>query len=1087
MMEVKEAMGLYREVLRKFTEGFFPGDALESVASYLGAGKAVLFLSKRGSSFMEPKIVHGLDREEMGGVLIPLKPQGLGPHRKYVVLSREFLLQYGMEELAPAGETAVLLPFPSITSPVGAAIFSFPAGARIPEQSSPQWAAAMAVLEKLADFLETGEGGKTGEGTVAALEVGLLSQYIMEKNDLARASSLCLDLLVKLLNMDGGSVYRITWKGEEPVPVPVSARGWMGTGEIISKLLDMGLVDTLRALGEAGEREICLDTGRVASYFPEIRPYFHTFQIRSFLLSPLFDGERLTGFLALFGKSYASIEGVDTELFMELTRKLGRYFGKVVGEKAEPSGTSAGAGLDLEGLCEELTGLSEMAVSPGEFLSGALKAMAIGVGSPMAFSVFRVLSAGEECFQWYSEEVYGGETVFRPGPELSRVVLDLERMSVIRPDSQLMGEMPGGEQAREEGMVLLLVPSRSKEGSLLHGFYFPRERKLSRKQLYHLGTAGTLAVGLAMGVRERRRADGFRRSLEILTDLEGEMASHPDIRRVLKRLAKGGKELLACEKVTILAFDGEGIFHGAVDVEGKASPGGGFPFPRVEGPYTGDFLGLLQSAIEGRTEPGQEGQGDESTLAVPLVGRRGALGHMAFQRGKERPFDEFEGRLAHFLAGQAAAIIESGLEERELKQLVEEYRGLSRFLEQAGSSELRELLESFYRQLGKSEGIDFFLFSLSGETGRKTFIYHRDRELPEESLEELLDARGPFAVELRRSGRLVRNNLNTLSRVAGEDDLVFLGVRSYLALRRRLEGREAWAVFGSPEGGAFDDRRVGLLEKAFGWACALLPPILRLEELQGRVRVLEEVRRSQEEKLKAKTDLINMASHEVRHPLTLIMGFTEILRDYSDLLDGKERKEVLEKLYKASDKLRRSVINMMEVSRLESGRLALNLEEVDLPAILDSLREELLEKYPGSRIKVAVKPGAERIRADRDKLEIILFNLLDNAVKYSPEGSPVEVGAQRSGREVLMEVKDRGRGLTEEEIGYIFQPFRRGEEGTASRVGMGLGLYIVSRLVEAHGGRIEVKSDLGKGSTFVVHLPQPEAMEGYLDTSALTY
>jgi len=460
---------------------------------------------------------------------------------------------------------------------------------------------------------------------------------------------------------------------------------------------------------------------------------------------------------------------------------------------------------------------------------------------------------------------------------------------------------------------------------------------------------------------------------------------------------------------------------------------------------------------------------------------------MAFHRGKERPFDEFEGRLAHFLAGQAAAIIESGLEERELKQLVEEYRGLSRFLEQAGSSELRELLESFYRQLGKSEGIDFFLFSLSGETGRKTFIYHRDRELPEESLEELLDARGPFAVELRRSGRLVRNNLNTLSRVAGEDDLVFLGVRSYLALRRRLEGREAWAVFGSPEGGAFDDRRVGLLEKAFGWACALLPPILRLEELQGRVRVLEEVRRSQEEKLKAKTDLINMASHEVRHPLTLIMGFTEILRDYSDLLDGKERKEVLEKLYKASDKLRRSVINMMEVSRLESGRLALNLEEVDLPAILDSLREELLEKYPGSRIKVAVKPGAERIRADRDKLEIILFNLLDNAVKYSPEGSPVEVGAQRSGREVLMEVKDRGRGLTEEEIGYSFQPFRRGEEGTASRVGMGLGLYIVSRLVEAHGGRIEVKSDLGKGSTFVVHLPQPEAMEGYLDTSALTY
>ncbi|MEJ5185692.1 MAG: ATP-binding protein, partial [Candidatus Geothermincolales bacterium] len=371
--------------------------------------------------------------------------------------------------------------------------------------------------------------------------------------------------------------------------------------------------------------------------------------------------------------------------------------------------------------------------------------------------------------------------------------------------------------------------------------------------------------------------------------------------------------------------------------------------------------------------------------------------------------------------------------------------------------------------------------------GRRVFAFQYDKELPEESLGEISGARGAFVIELRRAGRLVRNNLNTLSRISGEDDLVFLGVRSYVALRARVEGREAVAIFGSSTGGAFDDRKVSLLEKAFGWICSLTPPILKLEDLQGRIKVLEEVRKSQEEKLKAKTDLINMASHEVRHPLTLIMGFTEILKDYSELLSGSERKDVLEKLYRASDKLRRSVINMMEVSRMESGRMAVNMEEVDLASLLGSLKEEMLEKIPGSRIEIAVEPNARMIRADRDKLEIILFNLLDNAAKYSPEGSPVEVKAFRSGREVLLEVRDRGKGLTEEEIGFIFQPFRRGEEGYTSSAGMGLGLYIVSRLVEAHGGRVEVKSDLGKGSTFTVHLPQPEEVGDFLDTSALTY
>jgi len=236
--------------------------------------------------------------------------------------------------------------------------------------------------------------------------------------------------------------------------------------------------------------------------------------------------------------------------------------------------------------------------------------------------------------------------------------------------------------------------------------------------------------------------------------------------------------------------------------------------------------------------------------------------------------------------------------------------------------------------------------------------------------------------------------------------------------------------------------------------------------------------RDQEEKVQMKTDLINMASHEIRHPLTLIMGFSEVLKDYGDSLDAVESHEVVDKLGKAADRLRRSVVNMMEISRLESGKLGMITEEIDLNALLGSLVDELKARSVQHAIEVDVEKGAEKILADRDKLEIILFNLMDNAAKYSPPGGLIEVFAKRTSREVLLGVRDYGQGISEESISFIFQPFRQGEGKEFGPIkGMGLGLYIVNRLTEAHGGRIEVQSEHGRGSTFVAHIPQPEAGE----------
>ena len=326
---------------------------------------------------------------------------------------------------------------------------------------------------------------------------------------------------------------------------------------------------------------------------------------------------------------------------------------------------------------------------------------------------------------------------------------------------------------------------------------------------------------------------------------------------------------------------------------------------------------------------------------------------------------------------------------------------------------------------------------------------------------------------LARTGKVARNNLNTFLRDPGEDDLASKGIRSYMAIGLKGEDIKGVFLLGSTRGAVFGEREANLIEKTANLINSSISMPLRHEAFQGRIRLLEGMYRSQEEKLQSKTDLINMASHEIRHPLTLIMGFSEVLRDYGDTLDEGESKEVADKLHKAADRLRRSVVNMMEVSRIESGQLTVQAEEIDLKPLLMSLTEELKARSIQHEVEVEVEADAETIVADRDKLEIILFNLMDNAVKYSPPGSIVNVFARRSDSEILLGVRDQGQGISEEYLNFIFQPFRKGESKEHGSIkGMGLGLYIVNRLVEAHGGRIEVRSEHGRGSTFIARIPQ---------------
>lgn len=225
-------------------------------------------------------------------------------------------------------------------------------------------------------------------------------------------------------------------------------------------------------------------------------------------------------------------------------------------------------------------------------------------------------------------------------------------------------------------------------------------------------------------------------------------------------------------------------------------------------------------------------------------------------------------------------------------------------------------------------------------------------------------------------------------------------------------------------------------------------------------------------------DFVSIVSHELRSPLTAIKGFAKTLIDRGDRLDPSARARFLSTVDSQADRLARLVDDLLQVARIDSRRLGVEWAEVDLPGLLDELHEQFRTRWSG-RVTVDLPQDLPPIRADRRKLEEVLINLVDNALKYSPKGTQVEVGARAVDDEIQVWVADHGFGIAPEDLATLFQKFQRlSTPATRDIGGTGLGLYIVKGLVEGHGGRIWVSSAPGAGSTFSFALPAaPVALE----------
>jgi two-component system phosphate regulon sensor histidine kinase PhoR len=251
------------------------------------------------------------------------------------------------------------------------------------------------------------------------------------------------------------------------------------------------------------------------------------------------------------------------------------------------------------------------------------------------------------------------------------------------------------------------------------------------------------------------------------------------------------------------------------------------------------------------------------------------------------------------------------------------------------------------------------------------------------------------------------------------------------------------------------------------------------EGIRGAIAVFHDITRLKQLE-KIRQDFVANVSHELRTPLTTIKGYAETLLDGA--LKEDQAFQFVQVIKRHTDRLTKIVEDLLMLSRIETKEFQLKLEVVSARDFIDDVVDFV--KEPAEKKKISVSqneiPSSLAVRADRSYLEQILINLLDNAIKYTPEGGRVVVSAaEKDSKDIQFSVEDNGIGIPKEDLSRIFERFYRVDKGRSKELGgTGLGLSIVKHLVQAHGGRVWVESQPGKGSIFYFTLPKrSESME----------
>ncbi|HUP48943.1 MAG TPA: ATP-binding protein [Thermoanaerobaculia bacterium] len=286
-----------------------------------------------------------------------------------------------------------------------------------------------------------------------------------------------------------------------------------------------------------------------------------------------------------------------------------------------------------------------------------------------------------------------------------------------------------------------------------------------------------------------------------------------------------------------------------------------------------------------------------------------------------------------------------------------------------------------------------------------------------------------------------------------------------LPLRTRREILGALVIAANDPERAMTDEKLPLAEVlAERAALAVENAKLYTEQVEARQKV--------EDLSRLKDEFLSIASHELRTPVTSIKGYTQLAKTLIRENDLATSEEYLEIALDQIDRMSRLILELLDVSRIETGRLEIRREPIEWPEFVREVVHRHHAAVSDRRFHLNVPEESKIVEGDRDRLEQVLGNLLENAVKYSPEGSEIFVTVEDKGDLLLTSVCDRGIGIPADELTQVFERFHRGRQVSSTNYGgLGLGLYITKQIIERHSGSIWVESAEGIGTTFYFSLP----------------
>ena len=324
---------------------------------------------------------------------------------------------------------------------------------------------------------------------------------------------------------------------------------------------------------------------------------------------------------------------------------------------------------------------------------------------------------------------------------------------------------------------------------------------------------------------------------------------------------------------------------------------------------------------------------------------------------------------------------------------------------------------------------------------------------------------GSVLEDLVRGGQTLYREDMAEQRYDEEEEFLRLGLRSRV-VAPLLSGAETIGAISvvRREPSAFQTSEVelfSLLGRLVGSA------VQNIRAYESERTTVEELRR-----LSAlRADFVSLVSHELRSPMASVIGSARTLQQRWRELTPEQRESFLALIAHETSRLADLIGDVLDTSRIEAGTFSFSFADVDLAQLVRDSAAAAEHGQDEVAVKAVVRDPIPPVRGDRDRLRQVLVNLIDNAVKYSPEGGEVEVEVQTSNGRVVIEVHDRGPGIAPEQQRMIFEKFGRAQVGDKAKPGTGLGLFIARSIAESHGGSLEVRSAPDRGATFRLSLP----------------